>query len=169
MRNIYRIMAMMVFLATVGQFLIDLRGAIHQIGETGPPPNVAGRGPPAPTVEPEKSTDTPIPPEQACDWKIYEPTIARFKSEPKPADVDRFKWLGADPHHQYFYDYATGRIYCTEQPKPKGPLVHPAQKRITRRRHMAILYCIVVIVVSFLGLTVIEMIRSAQKNRKNKK
>lgn len=134
----------MAVLATVGSFLIELRGILPAVGGTSP--------------EAHGSSNA------VCDWTIYEPAIRKLRAEPKPANVDRFALLGADPYFTYHYDYATGRVACVAQSKPKGPLVEASRSEApdpTRRN--VILVCVLVMVASGTGLQAIRLIRCARE------
>lgn len=109
------------------------------------------------------SIDAPGVPQAVCDWAVYEPVIRKLRAEPKPAEIDRFALLGADPYFTYYYDYATGRVACVVQPKPKGPLVEASRSEgPDPTRRAVILVCVLVMVLCGTGLQILRMSRTAQ-------
>jgi hypothetical protein len=144
--HIHRILGLVAVLATVGSFLIEVRGMLSS--DKGTPAEISG------------------PSKAPCDWTIYEPVIRKMRANPKPADVERFALLGADSYFTYYYDFETDRVLCAVQSKPGGPLVEAS--RLDPPDHMrrnVILVCVIVIVVSGTGLKVIQMTRQAQSGK----
>jgi hypothetical protein len=137
--HIHRILGVAAILATIGQFLIDLRDKIPTGSEA----------PAAPRLT-----------KPACDWTVYETVMSRMRAEPTPADAGRFALLGEDPYFTYFYDRATGRGVCVVQTKPTGPLVEASRSEAPdETRRTVILVCVLVIISSGTGIQIIRVIR----------
>ena len=144
--HIHRILGLAAVLATVGSFLIEVRGMLP-----------SGKEAPAEISRPSKA---------ACDWAIYEPVIRKLRANPKPADVERFALLGADQYFSYYYDYAGDRVLCAVQSKPEEPLVEASRSDPPdHTRRNAILICIIVIVTSGTCLKLIQMIRQVRSGK----
>ncbi|MBC7785027.1 MAG: hypothetical protein H7144_14410 [Burkholderiales bacterium] len=144
--HIHRILALAAILATVGSFLIDLRGIM----------------PWSATVPIETSG----PAKTACDPALYEPVLRELRAQPRPADAGRFKLLGADPYFTYYYDYDADVVACVVQLKPKGPLVEGSRLEAPdHTRRNVIVICVIVIVLSGSGLRIIQMVRAGQGDK----
>jgi hypothetical protein len=144
--HIHRILGLAAVLATVGSFLIELRGLLPS-GHTTP-------------------TDVSGASKAVCDWRVYEPVIRKMRAEPKPADVERFELLGADPYFTYFYDHATGRMACVVQSKPRGPLVEASRSTPPdQTRRNVILICVTVLVLCSAAMKIVRMIRAGRSDR----
>lgn len=148
--HIHRILGVVAVLATVGSFLIELRGSL-------PSGNKAPK-------------DVSRVSEAVCEWTIYEPVIRKLRAEPKPADVERFALLGADPYFTYFYDHETGRVVCVVQSKQKGPLVEAWRSEPPdRTRRKVILICLIVLVLSGAGMKIVRMVRARRSDQQKER
>jgi hypothetical protein len=144
--HIHRILGIVAVLATVGSFLIEIRGLLPSGHES-------------PVAVPGSS-------KTVCDWTVYEPVIRKLRSELKPADVERFELLGADPYFTYFYDHATGRVACVVQSKPRGPLVEASRSTPPdQTRRNVILICVTVLVLCGAAMKIVRMIRAGRSDR----
>lgn len=144
--HIHRILALAAVLATVGSFLIDLRGTM----------------PWSATVPIETSG----PATTTCDPTLYEPVLRELRAQPRPANAGRFKLLGADPYFTYYYDYDADVVACVVQLKPKGPLVEGSRLEAPdHTRRNVIVICVIVIVLSGSGLRIIQMVRPGQSDK----
>jgi hypothetical protein len=148
--HIHRILGMAAILATIGSFLIELRGMLPSTNRT--------------------SAEVPGSSRRVCEWTIYEPVIRKLLAEPKPADVERFALLGADPYFTYFYDHETGRVVCVVQSKQKGPLVEASRSEPPdRTRRNVILICLIVLVLSGAGMKIVRMVRAGRSDQQKER
>ena len=144
--SIYRTLALAAVLATVGSFLIDLRGIMPWSAAV-----------PIETSGPAKTT---------CDPTLYEPVLRELRAQTRPADAGRFKLLGADPYFTYYYDYDANVVACVVQLKPKGPLVEGSRLEAPdHTRRNVIVICVIVIVLGGSGLRIIQMVRTWQRDK----
>ncbi len=147
--NIYRILNFTGILATVGSFLVGLIALMPvHLGNSGQPPG---------------SQDIP----GVCDTALYKPAAEQLRSKPKPAEIDRFVLLGADPHFTYYYDYTTGEVSCVVRLGPIGPMVEAARANAPdRTRQNGILVCVLVIVAAATGIKIIDLIKAGRERGK---
>ncbi len=147
--NIYRILNFTGILATVGSFLVGLISlmAVH----------VGGPG-----VLPGSQ-----PPSGVCDTALYEPAAEQLRAKPKPAGIDRFLLLGADPRFTYYYDYTTGMVSCLVRRGPIKPMVEASRANAPdRTRQNGILVCVLVIVAAATGIKIIDLIKAGRERAK---
>ena len=145
--SIYRILNFAGIFATIGSFVI----AVTQLV-----PDRRG-----------DSNGSPVPQTQVCDTTLYEPAAEQLRAKPKPADRGRILTLGADSRFAYYYDYATGEIYCVARQGPIGPLVEGSHANAPdRTRQNGILICVLVIVSAAVGMKIIQSIRASRKREK---
>lgn len=166
MSEISRIMAVIAVLATVGSFLIDLRQVVDEDKQSGPQ-----QGKPEQSIQPPagggKTKAGPVSRTPECKRDVYKAVARRLRAQKgsKVSLAQRIEWLGTDPHYDYYYDHAADKIFCLPHSK-QGPLVHPRRTgRRTRRKRQAVWWSIIVIILSGVGLAIIEIARSERRRR----
>jgi hypothetical protein len=145
--NIYRILNFTGIFATIGSFLVALIALM--------PVHMGGPG------------EHPGPQHGVCETTLYEPAVQQLRAKPKPAEIDRFRLLGADPRFTYYYDYNTGEVSCVVRSGPIGPLVEASRVDAPdRTRRNGILVCVLVIVSAATGMKIIQLIRAGRDRNK---
>ena len=147
--NTYRIWTFVGLLATVGSFLVGLLSLMPaHLGDPGIPPGSQN-------------------PAGVCDTALYEPAAEQLRTKPKPAGIDRFLLLGADPRFFYYYDFTTGVVSCVLRRGPIKPMVEASRANAPDRiRQNGILVCVLVIVAAATGMMIIRSILAGRKRDK---
>jgi len=116
MRSFYRTLTVVSTLAGVGSFLVGVYAILPE--KTDAPPLQATSPPPQATAPP------PAPPPRSggdCNTEIYKPYARRLREIPPQAGEAQQlspRKLGADTHHDYYYDYATKDVICIRRDRP---------------------------------------------------
>jgi hypothetical protein len=165
MREFSQMLAAIAVLATIGSFLIDLRGVVN---EDGVPPRTAAEGADRSAKESVAGKE-PVSSAPECNQAVYEATVRRLRAQRKkstPDPASRLKWLGADSEFDYSYDYVADKLFCLPHSRGSAPQVRPsAVDGRKRKKRYAVWVSIVVIILSGVGLAAIEIARSGRSRR----